>query len=402
MKKITLLTITLISILGYIACSSDDNSSDGTPILKISTSGNKADYHVGESVVVTVSVENASVAEVQLFVNDAAQPAKTSAPYSFTLSGLGRGAYTLKAVATNSKSAKFEVSTVITVQQPGSESPNEVSFADGKLPAAWSANGWTIDNSDKQNDTYSVKATAQGSVIETSKVTTASSNYLEYYVKGNGILKFQIDGHTGKLVNLTNSWKKQIVFLESGLHSLKWEVLGSSASLDAVTFKANSELTVAAYYQGGIVTDILNGGKRILIAAPEDYPGLLTFSNGSEQVPGSFSKTGEVNTQDIIKVYEPLSGGKLYAAKIIDQSVYNGYDDWFIPNIDELLAFIDNRQEIGGYNFDGLDTKYWSSSSESAHVLMYLQEQPEANRRYRNTSQYQAHHVRPFRVIVSE
>jgi hypothetical protein len=239
---------------------------------------------------------------------------------------------------------------------------------------------------------------ADGASTTSTKVASATDNFLEFYVKGVGVIDFDIDNIKAKIINLSTEWTKQGVYLTPGSHTLKWTLKGTEASIDAIFLKKESKLDVGTYYQGGIITAVLNDGKRILIAAPEDYPDLLTFSNGTIQVPGSFSGIGEENTKAVIAVYEPLSEGKPYAAKIIDNLELNGYDDWFIPSIDELLTFIDQRNIIGG--FDTKDVKYWSSSSTSAHVLMYLSEQPVANRKYPNTSQYQPHHVRPFRAAV--
>jgi hypothetical protein len=396
MKKIFLFgLITLFAITG---CKEDEGTETATLSVSITNPVEGQELNVGESVSVTVAVRGA--VDVQLWVDNSDKGTKTASPYSFDLGQLTRGAHTIKAIATAKNGNKVEDTIVITVKQADLESPDAVSFADGKIPGTWTTTEWSIDNGAKQDDTYSVKSTTDGGSIATSNVVSVSNNFLEFYVKGNGVVDFYIDDVKGKIINLSGTWAKQGAYLTPGLHTLKWVLKGTEASLDAVRFKSETALAAGTYYQGGVITAVLNEGKRILIAAPEDYPELLTFSNGTVQVPGSFSDIGEVNTQAVINVYEPLSEGKPYAAKIIDAWVQYGYDDWFIPSIDELLTFVDQRNLIGG--FDTEDVKYWSSSSNSAHVLMYLSEIPVANRKYPNTSQYQAHHVRPFRAVVKD
>lgn len=435
MKKFFLFSTAILALLLTGACNENNNEDiieppveepTGEPeelSIAITPQGGKTDYSVGESASITIDVQG-SAKEVKLYFDNAVEGTKTAAPYTFSIaaSKLTRGGHSIKA------EANFADTTIVrelAIAVLGSdEGPNEVSFSDGKLPAKWTTSGWTATTTDKQNDTYSFTTTTNGATIQTSKATGTANGYLEFYVKGAGVLKFYVnDNVVGKIINLSaTKWVKHAAVLDPGIYNFKWEFLTSvtksiasgdsvitynsaNVFIDGITFKQASAPVAGEYYRGGVVTQILNNGRRVLIAAPEDYPTWLTFSgrypNGESgpQVPGSFSKTGPENTAAIIKAYDALdpSGGK-YAAKIIDNYVYNGLDDWFLPNIDELLAFVDQRDLIGGFN--NLDVKYWSSTSSSAHVNMYMAERPEANRKYANTSQYQPHNIRPFRHVV--
>lgn len=66
--------------------------------------------------------------------------------------------------------------------------------------------------------------------------------------------------------------------------------------------------------------------------------------------------TGKTNTSIIVNQF--YSNGDC-AAKICDDYTISGYDDWFLPSIDELYHLYLNK--IGG-----LSTFYWSSS-DSIH-----------------------------------
>jgi hypothetical protein len=46
------------------------------------------------------------------------------------------------------------------------------------------------------------------------------------------------------------------------------------------------------------------------------------------------------------------------AARTCDDLILNGYDDWFLPSVDELLEMYSLKETIGGF----VNTLYWSSS----------------------------------------
>ena len=58
----------------------------------------------------------------------------------------------------------------------------------------------------------------------------------------------------------------------------------------------------------------------------------------------------------------------VYAAKLCDDLVLNGYDDWFLPSKDELNMLYQNRNLIGGFT-----TGYYYSSSESTNYTAWTQ-----------------------------
>jgi hypothetical protein len=71
--------------------------------------------------------------------------------------------------------------------------------------------------------------------------------------------------------------------------------------------------------------------------------------------------TGQSNTKKIVTT----RGNGIYAAKLCDDLVLNGYDDWFLPSLDELNTMYLNIGR-GANNSGGfLDNFYWSSSEVS-------------------------------------
>ena len=54
-----------------------------------------------------------------------------------------------------------------------------------------------------------------------------------------------------------------------------------------------------------------------------------------------------------------VQGAGSYAAKLCDDLVLGGYNDWYLPSKDELNQLYLNKTEIGGF---GDIQSYWSSS----------------------------------------
>jgi hypothetical protein len=114
-------------------------------------------------------------------------------------------------------------------------------------------------------------------------------------------------------------------------------------------------------YQGGIKFYVDNTGQHGLIAAPNDQSIGVEWSYGSfilTNAIGTAIGAGKANTSTIVTTI----GAGSYAAKICDDLVLNGYDDWFLPSKDELDALYKQRNMVGGF----APSYYWSSSESSA------------------------------------
>jgi hypothetical protein len=47
------------------------------------------------------------------------------------------------------------------------------------------------------------------------------------------------------------------------------------------------------------------------------------------------------------------------AARLCDDLVIDGYNDWYLPSLDEIIKLFNNREIIGG--FDTVNGTYWTS-----------------------------------------
>lgn len=117
-------------------------------------------------------------------------------------------------------------------------------------------------------------------------------------------------------------------------------------------------------YQGGIVGYIFQSGDpgyvegefHALIAAASDQSASAPWG-----CPGTLVSTttttlssGKANTTAIVNACATAG----IAARICDDLVLGGFDDWFLPSKDELNKLYLNRLSIGGF----ANGRYWSSS----------------------------------------
>ena len=453
-----LLLIVSMATVVFNSCGENEGANK-PPACSITNPQNNAQFNMDEAISVTVVAEDSdgTIAEVQLYVDNVGHSLKETFPYNFTINAgeLTPGTHTLKAVAKDNQGAKGESTVSITINQPSTESPDFISFSDGKIPNTWQTTAWSIDNTVGFDDIYSLKAVENGVAVVTSKTFDVLS-YVEFYTTGNNFY-FYIDGVRSDYIQLSNTgnWQKWIYAISQGAHTFKWETTSASKlNLDAIKFApsvlpevhtidvtqrdgysvtvnyilssngnnainaqgvcwsvtthptvANNKTTnvetlagsytsvmenllhnttyyvrayasngigtvygeelsietsksfVGDHYQGGIVVYVDATRKHGLIAAPEDQSVGIQWYNGNWVDTGATDTamgTGKSNTTAIIQV----QGTGIYAAKICDDLVLNGYDDWYLPSKDELNMLYQNRNVIEGFS----DDTYWSSS----------------------------------------
>jgi len=130
-----------------------------------------------------------------------------------------------------------------------------------------------------------------------------------------------------------------------------------------VNISIDYESLIGTSYGGGILAYILkpedpgfvNDEIHGLIAAPSNLDlaqwGCFETEIGNT---GTAIGSGATNTISIVTG----CNHETFAAQLCNDLVLNGYDDWFLPSIDELYKLYLNRNLIGGFG----TSHYWSSS----------------------------------------
>ncbi|MEI7727606.1 MAG: hypothetical protein WCK09_21035, partial [Bacteroidota bacterium] len=126
---------------------------------------------------------------------------------------------------------------------------------------------------------------------------------------------------------------------------------GNEVSFSTPTF------VIGQNFGGGIIFYIDETGQKVLIAAPGDQSTGTIWGCEGTSIPGNFSAigTGQANTLAIVSSCSTAG----IAARICNDLVLGGYDDWFLPSKDELNQMYNARSSIF---FNLTYNVYWSSS----------------------------------------
>jgi len=123
---------------------------------------------------------------------------------------------------------------------------------------------------------------------------------------------------------------------------------------------------------GGIVfydKGSYSSGWRYLEAAPSDHSTWVLWNNGSNVTTGATATgigSGAANTATIVSV----QGAGTYAASVCADLSIGGYEDWFLPSMDELNLMYAQKGIIGGLS-SSISPYY--SSSETASWTAWVQ-----------------------------
>lgn len=129
----------------------------------------------------------------------------------------------------------------------------------------------------------------------------------------------------------------------------------------------SNPIAIGKDYQGGKIAYIDESGQHGLIAAPIDQ-GLAAWGCQGTVINGAygvFIGTGAQNTKDILAGCNTAG----IAAKICDDLILGGYNDWYLPSIDELEQLYINREAIGGFV---AEDHYWSSTQTNINYASYF------------------------------
>ena len=145
---------------------------------------------------------------------------------------------------------------------------------------------------------------------------------------------------------------------------------------DSPTTTTQQNLKIGSDYQGGKVAYIfqpsdsgyVDGEVHGLITVADTQVISATWgcyganSNYSKSISGALGwgiGEGKKNTSAIVQGCQEQG----IAARVCNELILNGYSDWYLPSIGELIKIYENKDSIGVTN-DGYRV-YWSSTQSS-------------------------------------
>jgi len=118
------------------------------------------------------------------------------------------------------------------------ESPDFVTFANGKFPKTWITYTWEVDDVVGYDDNYSLRCANYPVALVYAFKTVDTTAFVEFYTKG-GDVNLYIDSVKVTAISSTaaeNNWTKWVYTFEKGHHEFKWEAEGIRKYIDAVKF----------------------------------------------------------------------------------------------------------------------------------------------------------------------
>jgi hypothetical protein len=241
MKK--LLSLLSLSIVIFLNGCQEDKI---TCKIVSPTDGKSVSANKELAVVVEATSTKGSVTKVTIFFDEASYNSNATVfeivapPYIVPIPAqlVTLGKHTIKAVAINKKGLQAETSVSINVVEntgnDGKESPDFVTFTDGKLPAGWITYTWASANIGF-DDNYSMRSAHYPATIYATKTFNAPG-YVQFYTKG-GTVDLYIDNEKAQaLVFESGNWDKWIYSVDAGKHEFRWQAEGIDKYLDAITF----------------------------------------------------------------------------------------------------------------------------------------------------------------------
>lgn len=124
------------------------------------------------------------------------------------------------------------------------------------------------------------------------------------------------------------------------------------------------KFSIGQEYGGGYIFHIDQSGEHGLIAAKTDYHKPIRWGKGRKKTGTISTTNGATNSKTLANLF-----GDESAAGVCENMVSEGFDDWYLPAIDELLLLYKNKGSVKDLglvlkareNSSGIKTYQWKN-----------------------------------------
>jgi hypothetical protein len=259
---------------------------------------------------------------------------------SFTsyITGLNAGTtYYVRAYATNSVGTAYGNQISFTTTNISASLPTLSTTSANSITNSTAVSGGNISSDGGSN------VTQRGVCWSSTQNPSISNNITN---SGTGIGSF-----TSSLTGLTaNTIYYVKAFATNGVGT----AYGNQISFTTTNISAS--LQIGQNYAGGIISFLDPTGQHGIIVAASDQAYIRWHVTSSGLTGANDEYDGAYNTNLIVANY----GNESNAAKICYDLVLNGYNDWYLPSLDQLVTIYYNRSLIGAYT--PINDYYWCST----------------------------------------
>ena len=176
-----------------------------------------------------------------------------------------------------------------------------------------------------------------------------------------------VSGGTGTFANPNDPTTTFTADNNNTKYVLKWTIAACSSSSNSINVFIGNVVGQSAY--GGVIFYVDATGNHGLVVSTTDQGSHKWACTNTNISTGTTIGIGAANTTNIVTDQSTCTD---FAAKVCDNLVLNGYNDWFLPSKNELLQLKTNistvnntLNDLSGTSFTY--TYYWSSSQNSIY-----------------------------------
>lgn len=150
---------------------------------------------------------------------------------------------------------------------------------------------------------------------------------------------------------------------DDGWEFEKWVIDGVDVMEVSTQVTMDNDITAVAHFEevddNGLPTVDFNG--TTLYIQPNDYETRMQWGADGVETGATSTTDGQGNTQTIVN---KILGNKgiLYAALYCDTLTLAGYEDWYLPALNEMDAIYQDKDVLGGFEYNN----YWTSTENGA------------------------------------